>query len=714
MRAAGRHRKARSIFISYSREGAQAHAVNLYQGLVNVLGKKAVYLDVGEDAMEAGRPWRESVRTALANCDTLLLVFDPGMPARLVELNNAVLFELESALELGKNIVCIRIDGAKVPTASTLPESLSNLSEWHSPEVHSDAVVADIKRVIKELTGRVPGQVPVIDRWDVVVLVGLAILCMTVWFTVGRTLLSLKETWLWGAAFVIPWLVWMAFRRALSIGNRGRTSLSYRQASSWLVVLTVFGSGLYYAGLNMYRLQEFKTDGGILISRLAGDPNNQLQSALVMELSGKERSGDESKVAALQRRIGFDFAGNPYDGQQRARRYGTETGAAVVLWGKLMDEAEGLLAVNLAFIRREGLFVGQRGSRVTGVMETRQLKGIQSNLELLAKTLPRFLSGYRLYRVAQNEGDLEVAEGAFSDAIKDLGVDRADNSEQRQALDEILASLHFFRANTLLYLGRKNDAVVEYTAAVNQTADGERPKYIAAANNLGWLLADLGKIEEALDILKAIDHECTLNLDLSGPCAYVAYNRGDVLSDQGLHEGASVQFRLAIERIHDQKSAPESDYQRLEAHSYQYLAYSLVRQAAALGTGEKPPFLEEAQEAWGNGMNSFKQADLDAPEFFRITLGRIHIERREWNEAISVLTSIDASPDRLSCVHALLAGAYACTANADQLEKHLTALLLFENQLQASEDYCPPKNESMDEVNRIKRLCAEALKEPTQ
>ena len=707
-------RKARSIFISYSRDGAQAHAVNLYQGLVNVLGKKSVYLDVGEDAMEAGRPWRASVRSALAKCDTVLLVFDPGMPDRLAKPNNAVLFELESALEFQKKIVCVRIDGAKIPDSSTLPTSLSNLPDWHSPEVHSDAVVADIKRVIKELTGRVPGQVPVIDRWDLVVIVILAVICTTAWLTVGRTLLSLKETWLWGAAFILPWLVWMSSRRALAIGSRGRSSLSYKQSISWLAVLIVFGSGLYFAGLDMYRIQAFETDGGILISRLAGDPTNQLQSELVLKLKGSERSDGESKVAALPRRIGFDLAGNPYDGLQKARLFGTDAEAAVVLWGKLKNQTKGLLAVNLAFIKREGLFIGHRGSQVAGVMETRQLKDIQSNLDLLADTLPRFLGGYRLYRVAQSDREFVATEIAFSDAIKNLEIAPGDSSEDRQALDEILASLHFFRANALLFLERKDDAVVEYTAAVNQTAVGGRPKYIAAASNLGWLLADLGKTEEAVDILEAIEHECILNPDVSGQCAYVAYNRGDILSDRGLHQQASARFRLAIKRIHDQTSAPESDYQRLEAHSYQYLAYSLVRQAAALGISEKTPFLEEAEEAWEHGVRAFKQAGLDAPEFFRITLGRIHIERREWDKAISVLTSIDAPPDRLSCVHALLAGAYACTGNADQLEKHLTSLLLFKGELQASEDYCPPKNESMDEVNRIKRLCAETRQAQTQ
>ena len=63
-----KRRHARRLFISYSRSGAQAHAVGLYQSLVSVLGKKRVFLDVGRDAMEAGKS--ESGRKMALECRT--------------------------------------------------------------------------------------------------------------------------------------------------------------------------------------------------------------------------------------------------------------------------------------------------------------------------------------------------------------------------------------------------------------------------------------------------------------------------------------------------------------------------------------------------------------------------------------------------------------------------------------------------------------------
>src|SRR5687768_3693522 len=93
----GLGRWSRRVFISYRRQRAQAHALSFYQGFADVLGRKAVFLDVGENAMRAGRSWKDSVRAALLNCDTLCLVFDPAMPERLTDGDDPVRFELETA-----------------------------------------------------------------------------------------------------------------------------------------------------------------------------------------------------------------------------------------------------------------------------------------------------------------------------------------------------------------------------------------------------------------------------------------------------------------------------------------------------------------------------------------------------------------------------------------------------------------------------------------
>jgi hypothetical protein len=169
-----------------------------------MLGEKAVFLDVGRDAMEAGRSWKESIREALRRCDTLLLVYDPVMTLRLADPENAVLFELETALKNEVTIASVRVNGAVTPVPSDLPPALGHFSEWHSPEIHSDAAVADIERVIKELTGRVPSQVPIVDRWDLTVLGILAIIGLAAWVSVGRQLLNISEIWLWGTALTIP------------------------------------------------------------------------------------------------------------------------------------------------------------------------------------------------------------------------------------------------------------------------------------------------------------------------------------------------------------------------------------------------------------------------------------------------------------------------------------------------------------------------------
>ncbi len=216
--------KVKRIFISYSREAGQAHAVSLYQSLIQVLGEKNVFLDVGLEAMETGRSWKEPVCESLQHCDTLLLVLDPGMTSRLSDPQNAVFFELETALKNQLTIACVRVDGATVPTTSYLPPMLANLPEWHSPEIHSDAVVADIIRITKELTGRIPGQAAAIDNWDLAIFGILATLGIIAWFSLGKTILSLLETWLWAAALLIPWLIWMTARRVISTSKLGKSN----------------------------------------------------------------------------------------------------------------------------------------------------------------------------------------------------------------------------------------------------------------------------------------------------------------------------------------------------------------------------------------------------------------------------------------------------------------------------------------------------------
>ena len=694
-----RQRKVRRVFVSYSREGGQGEAVSLYQGLVQVLGDTNVFLDVGRNAMEAGVPWKESVAAALAKSDALLLVLDPGMAARLNEPGSAVLFELESAQEKGVRIACVRVGGAEVAAAGDLPPALGGLADGHSPQVHADAAVAGIESVIKDLTGRVPGQVPAVDRWDLTLVAVLAILGAVAWLSVGSALLNLKETWLWGAALVMPWLLWMGGRRTLAIGKRGRATVSYRQAASWMTVLMVFGGAWTLALRAIYPPTEL-AEGGILVSRLADDPSDQLQKALVGILRRSEpapQEGDPPEaVAALPSRIGFaSLTGDHDGGHARARHIGSQSHAAVVLWGRVLaplTDSE-RLALNLTFIDSEALY-RTRESRVVGAIDAGEVSDLDGDLDLLATTLPRLLDGYRDYRAARNERELGLVDREFSDAIETLEVQTPEAPEDRRALKEILASLHFFRGNTRHALGRRDEAIAEYQAAVRLTGGVEAPLYVEAASNLGWLLSLERRLDEAIEVLTNADPECDRRRRHRA-CAYAWYNLGDAHSKRSEYVKASEYFQLAMERLND----PRDDEERLlSGYAQQYLAYTLVRRAAATSEADPTELLGRADAEWRAGVNTLEHSGLNVPSYFRITLARIHIEQQDWGPAIEILKGLDVPLEHQGNLHGLLAGAYSCLVDLNGAETHLNALF----------DAAMPsaiRSEGLTELKRIKKAC---------
>ena len=712
-----RRRKAQRVFISYSREGGQAHAVNFFRGLEQVLGTRHVFLDVAADAMEAGRSWKDSVRESLSGCDTLLLVFDPGMAARLKLPQNAVRFEIDTALEHGVTIACIRVNGAVLPPAAELPASLADFSERHSPEVHADAAVADIDRIIKELTGRSPGQVPIVDRWDLWILAALALLGVTGWLSLGRSLFNAAEAWLWSLALFMPWLLWMAARRLFATSRTGRASLRYRHAAAWIAALVAFGGGWATAYYRLYQLHIFSDASGILVSRLSGDPADRVQRELINRFRQDDRvvpEGAVETVAGLPRRVGFWWPGSGVSleqGHTDARRFGSDGHAAVVVWGQLKDssDAASRLAVNMTFIESKALF-NTYGADVIGTLDRRELTGLDGDLGRLADTLPRLMNGYRLYHTARSEADFAVAEREFRSAIGVLeGHDPRDLSDQR-ALDEILASLHFYRANTLLVMGSADEAERAYQAAIDQTARDENgaqtPRYVEAASNLGWLLKRQGKLEQAIETLQAVAFTCDRDRLPERACAYVWYNLGGAYSDRDQHRQAAELFARAIDRVH--KGSPDAEDRRLEAYAYQSRAYSLVRQAESAEAGAKVALLQDAEDTWKRGVDAISRAGLELPDYFRMVPGRVLIERRQWRQALDVLSTLKVPAERSGSLHALLAGAYSCTPNAQSnVETHLKGLVSTAISGSAAEGHRITIQEGMRMVSRIKRMCSE-------
>jgi tetratricopeptide (TPR) repeat protein len=521
-----------------------------------------------------------------------------------------------------------------------------------------------------------------------------------------------------GAHHSIPWLIWMTGRRALPGGKSGKASTSYRQAAGWLAVLIIFGTGWLLANRYVYQIPSFVAENGILVARFEGDPTDQQQidfaNSLIVNDPNRLEEG-EQRVQVLPIRIGFPSIGraNLLDkGHLEARKYGGDAQAAVVLWGKLLapQETMGRLAINLTFIKNEALYRSLKPEAV-GAMDASELNDLDSSLSRLAKSLPQFLEGYRRYHAAESERDFELAKEAFSYAIKAIESNLEENISDRPILEQILASLHFYRGNTFLVLGHIAEASNNFEAAIGLTADvvDGPPRYYEAAINLGWLLRREGKLDKAVAVLEAVDSKCESDRPQKRACAYAWYNLGYALSDQGLHEQASVYFKLAIKRI--QNTYPDTGGtgdRLLEAFCHQNLAYSLVLRATTMDVDVSASLLEDAQKASKRGQDVLKHAGLDVPKYFQITIGRIHIERHDWKSAIDVLTNLEVPQDFKASVHALLAGAYHCDGKVEQTQKHLYDLVASGTAGLSNDGFRISITEGMKEVARIKKMCGEA------
>ena len=142
------------IFISYRRSGNGAgFALGLYEGLRAVVGADNVFFDVSEGSIKVGQSWRETVRQAIARCNTLLIIVDDLFEQTIANVDDPLRIELECALELNVALAPVYIGGVKPPSRDRLPESLQIFPELHASRIRLETSPADMQAVIVEVTG---------------------------------------------------------------------------------------------------------------------------------------------------------------------------------------------------------------------------------------------------------------------------------------------------------------------------------------------------------------------------------------------------------------------------------------------------------------------------------------------------------------------------------------------------------------------------------
>jgi hypothetical protein len=145
------------IFISYRREETAYPAGWLYDRLADRFDGRQVFKDV--DSIQLGDDFVEVITRAVGSCDVLvaligdqwLTITDEHGRRRLDDPDDFVRLEIEAALTRKVRVIPILVDGARMPRADELPDSLVKLVRRQALELSPARFEFDTSRLLKVL-----------------------------------------------------------------------------------------------------------------------------------------------------------------------------------------------------------------------------------------------------------------------------------------------------------------------------------------------------------------------------------------------------------------------------------------------------------------------------------------------------------------------------------------------------------------------------------
>lgn len=150
-------RRAAGVFISYRRDDTAGFAGRLYDDLTERFGAGSVFMDV--DTIRPGQDFAEVLRTAVRQSGVLLAVIGPAWltltgpsgSRRLDDEGDFVRAEIETALQEGRLVIPVLVQGAMMPKAGDLPESLRPLAQRHAVEISHGRWRADVELLAESI-----------------------------------------------------------------------------------------------------------------------------------------------------------------------------------------------------------------------------------------------------------------------------------------------------------------------------------------------------------------------------------------------------------------------------------------------------------------------------------------------------------------------------------------------------------------------------------
>lgn len=166
-----------TIAISYRRDDTAGVTGRLYDRLCDRFGKRAVFRDI-DARIPAGMDFRTFIEDAFKNVDACVCVIGPkwlgpqaGGSDRIMNSQDWVRVEVETALARKIPVVPVMIDDTPIPARDRLPKSLHDLfyreavavDQLKDFDVHAQRLIKGLEDALAQQPPREPGNV---DRYN--------------------------------------------------------------------------------------------------------------------------------------------------------------------------------------------------------------------------------------------------------------------------------------------------------------------------------------------------------------------------------------------------------------------------------------------------------------------------------------------------------------------------------------------------------------------
>jgi tetratricopeptide (TPR) repeat protein len=168
------------IFINYRRDDSIGMAGRLHDRLAHTFGRAKLFMDV--DHIPAGTDFVAYLNSQAAECDVILVVIGPNWLSvrdesggrRLDKPDDFVAIEIAAALARDVRVIPVLVDGARMPKASELPDSLKALARRHAVDVRHAHFGHDAEALVAKMREALGDDEAGPRRWRVRAAIGAA------------------------------------------------------------------------------------------------------------------------------------------------------------------------------------------------------------------------------------------------------------------------------------------------------------------------------------------------------------------------------------------------------------------------------------------------------------------------------------------------------------------------------------------------------------